>query len=93
MDTLETIARERGMTGVQLAIAWVFHQGKDIVPLLGSRTRKQLGEAMGALEVRLTAGDLKRIADAIPAGSVAGTRYDARQMAMLDSERNAKAMS
>jgi len=93
VDTLETIARERGMTGVQLAIAWVFHQGKDIVPLLGSRTRKQLGEAMGALEVRLTAGDLKRIADAIPAGSVAGTRYDARQMAMLDSERNAKAMS
>jgi aryl-alcohol dehydrogenase-like predicted oxidoreductase len=93
VDTLSQMAAEHGVTAPQLAIAWVLHQGSDIVPLLGSRTRKQLQEAIGALRVKLSPEELKRIAEAVPAESVAGTRYDERQMAMLDSERAAKATS
>jgi aryl-alcohol dehydrogenase-like predicted oxidoreductase len=93
VDTLSQIAAQHSITGPQLAIAWVLHQGSDIVPLLGSRTRMQLQEAIGALRVKLSPGELKRIAEAVPAESVAGTRYDERQMAMLDSESSAKATS
>jgi aryl-alcohol dehydrogenase-like predicted oxidoreductase len=91
VETLNQIGREHNVSGAQLAIAWVLHQGKDIVPVIGSRTRKQLGEALGALEVKLSAEELDRITKAVPAESVAGTRYDERQMAVLDSERAAKA--
>jgi aryl-alcohol dehydrogenase-like predicted oxidoreductase len=93
VDTLRRIADEHRVTGPQLALAWVLHQGKDIVPLLGARTRKQLRDAMGALQVRLSPEQLQRVSDALPAESVAGTRYDAGQMAMLDSERAAGAGS
>jgi aryl-alcohol dehydrogenase-like predicted oxidoreductase len=89
VETLKRIARERDITGPQLAIAWVLHQGGDIIPLLGSHTREQLREAMGALQIKLSQEELSRIAEALPAERVAGTRYDARQMAMLDSERTA----
>lgn len=91
VEALERIARERNVTGPQLAIAWVRHQGADIVPLLGPRKREQLRDGLGALKIQLSAEELRRIAEAIPAASVAGTRYDERQMAMLDSERAAKA--
>jgi aryl-alcohol dehydrogenase-like predicted oxidoreductase len=91
VETLKRIARERDITGPQLAIAWVLHQGGDIIPLLGSRTREQLREAIGALQIKLTQEELSQVAEAVPAERVAGTRYDARQMAMLDSERAAKA--
>lgn len=93
VETLEQLAKERDVSGPQLAIAWVLHQGKDIVPLLGSRTRAQLRGGLEALRLSLSADELKRIAESIPAESVAGTRYDERQMAMLDSERAAKAKS
>jgi aryl-alcohol dehydrogenase-like predicted oxidoreductase len=93
VEALHHIAGEYGVTGPQLAIAWVLHQGQDIIPLLGSRTRKQLRDSLGALQVRLTPDDLARLTEAVPAGSVAGTRYDAGQMAMLDSERATGASS
>jgi len=93
IETLHRIAEEYSVSGPQLAIAWVLHQGRDIVPLLGSRTRKQLRDAMGALQIRLSADELARLAEAVPAETVAGTRYDAGQMAILDSERAAKSGS
>ena len=89
--TLERIAREHQVSAAQLAIAWVIQQGDGIVPLLGSRTRTQLREAMGALRLNLSAEELRRTAEAVPEQSVAGTRYEARQMAMLDSEKAARA--
>jgi aryl-alcohol dehydrogenase-like predicted oxidoreductase len=92
-ETLNRLAREHNASGTQLAIAWVLHQGADIVPLLGSRTREQFREAIGALRLNLSPDNLREIATAVPAENVAGTRYDARQMAMLDSERAAKATS
>jgi aryl-alcohol dehydrogenase-like predicted oxidoreductase len=84
---LHEIASEKGATASQLAMAWVLSRGEDIVPLAGSRTRAQLGDLLGALEITLLSEDLARIEDAVPAGAVAGTRYDEHQMAMLDSER------
>ncbi len=88
VTALEAIAREKGATPVQLAIAWVLSRGTDIIPLVGARTRKQLAESLGALELTLTKDDLARIERAVPFDQVAGSRYDAHQMAMLDSERH-----
>jgi aryl-alcohol dehydrogenase-like predicted oxidoreductase len=82
VDTLRELADENGASVAQVAIAWVLSRGEDIIPLIGARTRERLTEALGALELDI---DTDRIADAIPAA--AGTRYDATQMAMLDSER------
>ena len=85
--SLRTVATEKGVTPSQLAIAWVLAKGDSIVPVIGARTRPQLAEALGALSVALSAADLSRIEAAVPASAVAGTRYDERQMRMLDSER------
>ena len=84
---LERLAGERNVTASQLAIAWVLARGSNIVPVIGARTRKQLGESLGALDVRLSAEDLARIETTVPAENVAGTRYAEAQMAHLDSER------
>jgi len=62
-------------------------QGDDIVPLVGSRRRPQLTEALGALDVRLAAEDLAAIEAAMPKDAAAGGRYGTAQMADLDSER------
>ncbi len=87
IDALREIAAKHGVTQTQLAIAWVFRRGDNIVPVIGARTRKQLEESLGALDVQLTDADLQQIADAVPADAVAGTRYDEQQMRNLDSEK------
>jgi aryl-alcohol dehydrogenase-like predicted oxidoreductase len=84
---LEKLAKVKGCTAAQLAIAWVAAQGKDVIPLIGTKSRKRLAESLAALDLKLTPQDLAQIESALPASAVAGTRYDARQMAMLDSER------
>jgi aryl-alcohol dehydrogenase-like predicted oxidoreductase len=70
----------------QLAIAWVAAQGEDIIPLIGTKRRDRLAEALAALDLRLSPDELAAIEAAVPAGQVAGTRYDAGQMGALDSE-------
>ena len=84
VDALAAIAAEKSATPAQLAFAWVLAQGEDIVPLAGARRRDRLREALGALDIRLTAEDLTRIADAVPPGAVAGDRYDAHGMRMVN---------
>jgi aryl-alcohol dehydrogenase-like predicted oxidoreductase len=86
LSALDQVARRRGATAAQLAIAWVASRGSDIVPLLGTKRRSRLPEALAALDLRLTAGELAAIEAAVPAGAAAGDRYDARGMATLDSE-------
>src|SRR5213594_515570 len=71
---VEQIAREKGCTPGQLALAWVLAQGKDIVPIPGTKRRKYLEENAGALAVKLTAADLRRIDGVVPKGAVAGSR-------------------
>jgi aryl-alcohol dehydrogenase-like predicted oxidoreductase len=87
VDTLGTIANERGVTVAQLAIAWVLAQGDDIVPVIGARKVVRLHETVAALDIHLTADELATIESAVPADAVAGDRYAEAQMAMLDSER------
>ena len=87
IDTLAALAAERNATAAQLAIAWVLAQHESIVPVIGARKRTQLQEALGAVTLRLSPGDLARIAAAIPAEAIAGSRYDEHQMRMLDSEK------
>lgn len=84
---LRRLAVERGVRPSQLAIAWVLARGKNIVPVVGARTRAQLAESLGALQVSLSPEDLASIEQAIPPSAVAGTRYNDHQMRMLDSER------
>jgi aryl-alcohol dehydrogenase-like predicted oxidoreductase len=87
VDSLRQVAAGKGATVAQLAIAWVLSRGRDIVPLVGARRRDRLSESLGALALTLTAADLAAVEAAVPVAAVAGTRYDARQMGMLDSER------
>ena len=84
---LRSMAQQRGITPSQLAIAWVLAKAPGAVPVLGARTRTQLAETLGALDVALSADEVARLEAAVPASQVAGTRYDERQMRMLDSER------
>ena len=86
---LGEIAKARGITVAQLAIAWVLGRGEDIIPLVGARRRDRLSEALGALDIVLTGSELKAIDAVAPEGSIAGTRYAAEQMHMLDSEKRA----
>lgn len=87
IDALAAIAGTRGLTAAQAAIAWILTKGDDIIPVIGARTRRQLEESLAALEVPLTSEEVARLEETFDPASVAGTRYDARQMKMLDSER------
>jgi aryl-alcohol dehydrogenase-like predicted oxidoreductase len=87
VEALRAVARARGVSVAQIAIAWVLAQGTDVVPLIGARRRDRLAEALAALDVALSADDLAAIEAAAPEGAAAGERYPAAQMAMLDSER------
>jgi aryl-alcohol dehydrogenase-like predicted oxidoreductase len=87
VESLRAVADAKGVSVAQVAIAWVRSRGDDIVPLIGARTRERLCEALGALDVELSAEDLERIERAVPPDAAAGSRYDERQMAHLDSER------
>jgi aryl-alcohol dehydrogenase-like predicted oxidoreductase len=76
-----------GVTAAQLAIAWVASRGDDIIPLIGTKRRDRLAEALKALDLTLSDDDLAAIEAAVPAGEVAGERYDQAQLANLDAER------
>ncbi|MFO0584710.1 MAG: aldo/keto reductase [Anaeromyxobacter sp.] len=87
VEELGKLAAERGATPSQLAIAWVLARGEGVVPVIGARTRKQLEESLGALRLTLEPDELARIEAVVSPSAVAGTRYDERQMKILDSER------
>jgi aryl-alcohol dehydrogenase-like predicted oxidoreductase len=86
ITVLNDVATKHGATASQVAIAWVLAKGDAIVPVIGARKRTQLAEAIGAVALKFSPSDLAEIESAIPASDVAGTRYDAFQMAHLDSE-------
>jgi aryl-alcohol dehydrogenase-like predicted oxidoreductase len=87
VDRLRAVAEQTGHSVAQVAIAWVAAQGQDIVPLVGSRKRAQLAEALGALDVELTPDTLAALANAVPPEAVAGERYPASQLVHMDSEK------
>ncbi len=91
VDRLRAIADDLGASVAQVAIAWVAAQGRDIVPLVGARRRDRLTEALGALDVKLTAAHLANLAEAFPPGAAAGARYPDSQLAHMDSEKRKSA--
>lgn len=88
---LAELARERGVTPVQLAVAWVRAKSQDpdapIIPTLGARTRQQLFEALAGLELTLSDADVGALEATIGPEAVAGSRYPEPMMVHLDSER------
>ncbi len=81
---IEAMARARGCTAAQLALAWVLAQGEDIVPIPGTKRPKLLEENIAALDIELTQTDLDRLDGIMPPGAAAGTRYAAPQMQALN---------
>ena len=87
IHALRRVAEARGATPAQIAIAWAMAKSESIVPVIGSRTRQQLDDALQGATLTLTPEDVRHIETAVPAEAVAGTRYDPHQMTILDSER------
>ena len=87
IEKLREVADGLGLSPAQAAIAWVAAQGTDIVPVVGARTHARLAEAVTAIQAELTPEAAAAIEVAVPRGAVAGERYAAPQMAMLDSEK------
>ena len=84
VSEVEAMAKEKGCTAAQLALAWVLAEGEDIVPIPGTRHIRYLDENIGALEVRLSKEDLARLDEILPPGAASGQRYHARGMEQIN---------
>jgi aryl-alcohol dehydrogenase-like predicted oxidoreductase len=80
VSQIEEIAREKGCTSAQLALAWVMAQGQDIVPIAGTKRRTYLEQNVGALDVKLSAQELDTLSRFFAVGVASGTRYPAHSM-------------
>src|SRR5271165_78102 len=84
LETLKQLAARKNVTPSQLALAWVLAQGRDIVPIIGTRRREHLDENLAAANQQLSAAELDEIHQAIPRGAVAGERYPAATMSTVN---------
>ena len=80
---IKELAAEKNITPAQLALAWVLAQGKDIVPIPGTKRVRYLEENMGALNVRFTETDLKKISARLAEFEIIGERYTPQMMALV----------
>lgn len=80
---LQELAEKKGCTASQLAIAWVLHQGNDIIPLIGTSKKKRLTENLAALNIKLTEEELRIMNQHFPEGFFSGSRYAEQQMGMV----------
>ena len=80
---LQDMAKEKGCTASQLALAWVLHQGNDILPLFGTTKKIRLKENMDAAKIVLSDEELSMLERNFPEGAFSGTRYAAPQMGMV----------
>ncbi|HEV8556386.1 MAG TPA: aldo/keto reductase [Actinophytocola sp.] len=83
VHALQKLAAERGVTAGQLALAWVQHQGSDVVPIPGTKRRQYLEENVAAATITLSDKDLAAIEAEVPADAVRGTRYPEAAMRNL----------
>jgi aryl-alcohol dehydrogenase-like predicted oxidoreductase len=79
-NRIEEFARKMGCSASQLALAWLLAQGKDVVPIFGTKRPARLDENLRALDVKLSAAEVAELAKLIPPGAAAGTRYPEGQM-------------
>lgn len=84
VERIQEMAREKGVTPAQLALAWVLARGEDVVPIPGTKRRKYLEENVAAAAIRLSPEDMARIEEVAPKGVAAGERYPERAMAAVD---------
>jgi aryl-alcohol dehydrogenase-like predicted oxidoreductase len=84
VEKIGEIARQKGYTPAQLALAWTLAQGDFIIPIPGTKRRKYLEENVAALEIQLSPEDLRRIEEVAPKGAVSGTRYPENMMKVLN---------
>jgi aryl-alcohol dehydrogenase-like predicted oxidoreductase len=84
VERIKEIAAEKKCTPGQLALAWLFAQGEEIIPIPGTRRRKYLEENVAALKVQLSAADLRRIDEAAPQGAAVGLRYPEQVMKAIN---------
>jgi aryl-alcohol dehydrogenase-like predicted oxidoreductase len=75
-DTIKELAEQKGCKPSQLALAWLLAQGKDIIPIPGTKRISYLEENLGAIHVQLTSDDFRRIDEIAPKGAASGDRYD-----------------
>ena len=80
VQTVEVMAKEKGCTPAQLALAWVLAQGEDIIPIPGTKQVRLLEENLGALAIVLGGEDIRRLGEAFPLGVAVGERYNAQAM-------------
>ena len=85
MAKVEDIAKQKGCTASQLALAWVLAQGDDIVPIPGTRRSTRLEENLKSVDVQLTGEDLRQIEETFPPGVVSGERYSEQMMKLIDA--------
>jgi aryl-alcohol dehydrogenase-like predicted oxidoreductase len=84
VDRVQAMAEEKGVTAAQLALAWVLAGGDDVVPIPGTTKPHRLEENVAALDVTLTADDLRELDELLPPGAAAGDRYPAPMMSVLN---------
>lgn len=81
---VEAIAKEKGCTASQLALAWVLAQGEDVIPIPGTKRRSYLEQNAAAVDIRLTAEELRRIEEAAPRDAASGMRYTEEMMRLVN---------
>src|SRR3954447_1097258 len=81
---VEELARRKGVTPGQIALAWLLHKGSDLAPIPGTKRRKYLEENVAATEVRLSPAEMAQLDAALPPEKVAGPRYNQQMMATVD---------
>ena len=84
VDRVAEIGKAKGATAAQIALAWVLHQGDFIVPIPGARKLRNLEDNAAATDIRLSPEDMASIEAAIPASALAGERYGAAALAMVN---------
>jgi aryl-alcohol dehydrogenase-like predicted oxidoreductase len=82
--SIEQLAKMKGCTASQLAIAWLLTQGEDIIPIPGTKRARYLDENMAAVKVTLTQAELKKLDEILPAGAASGDRYPAQALAAVN---------
>jgi aryl-alcohol dehydrogenase-like predicted oxidoreductase len=84
VERVQAIAENRGVTPGQMALAWIFAKGEDLVPIPGTKRRKYLEENAAAAEIKLTPGEMAELEAAVPRNEIAGQRYAEANMKAID---------
>lgn len=84
VEKVQKLAADKGVTAGQLALAWVLAQGNDVVPIPGTKQRKYLEENVAALDIKLSADELRALRDLFPVGAVAGKRYTEASLKLVN---------